>query len=124
MKSFVLACCLLLSLAPTTTVAADQVTVYRCVDAGGQVTLSDAPCAQGSRQEVRQMQRPVDGTPLLRPRASAAPRDDGETAAPPAQVAYQRFQQLPPERRAQLMQQWHAMPPAQRLRWLHQAQGH
>src|SRR6185312_10186226 len=34
-------------------------------------------------------------------------------------AAYQRFQQLPPERRAQLMRQWHAMPPAQRLQWLH-----
>ena len=39
-------------------------------------------------------------------------------------AAYRRFQQLPPERRAQLMRQWHAMPPAQRLNWLHRGQGH
>jgi hypothetical protein len=48
---------------------------------------------------------------------------------PPAQreqlhAAYQRFQQLPPEQRARLMQQWHAMPPAERLQWLHHGPGY
>ena len=57
-----------------------QVTVYRCTDANGRVALRDSPCADGATQEVRNMLRPVDGTPL-------PPRVSEPTAAvvdPPA----------------------------------------
>jgi len=39
---------------------AEPVTVYRCTDASGHVTLGDTPCAQGSKEQVRTLQRPVD----------------------------------------------------------------
>lgn len=64
--------------APTTLVAPAKaapasgatVTVHRCVDAKGRVTLQDAPCPPGSRDEPRQMQRPKDPP---RPRRPASP---------------------------------------------------
>ncbi len=63
--------------------AADEVTVYRCVDGKGLVTLGDAPCAKGSREEVRAMQRPKDGAPLTRTVAAPAA---AATPAPPQVV--------------------------------------
>ncbi len=60
----------------------DPVTVYRCVDARGHVTIGDVPCASGSATQVREMQRPQDGVPLERP----APV---EAAAPAAAAAPQ-----------------------------------
>jgi hypothetical protein len=41
----------------------DKVTVYRCVDAKGKVSLQDAPCAKNSKQETREMLRPKDAPP-------------------------------------------------------------
>ena len=60
--------------------AADEVTVYRCVDARGQVTLGDVPCSKGSQEQVRAMQRPKDGTP--RPAAAAVPVAQAQAAPP------------------------------------------
>ena len=55
---------LLLSLALPASAALAQatgaVTIYRCVDAKGHVTLGDTPCARGSTEQVRTMQRPQD----------------------------------------------------------------
>lgn len=48
----------------------DGVTVYRCTDAKGRLSLRDSPCLPGERQEVRSMLRPKDAPP--RP-ANAAP---------------------------------------------------
>lgn len=45
-----------------------QVTIYRCTDAAGRLSLRDSPCRHGERQEVRSMLRPTDP-----PRAPAAP---------------------------------------------------
>lgn len=56
--------------------ATDPLTVYRCVDTQGHVTIGDAPCAKGSDAQVRQMQRPQDGEPLAR-------RDPAEAPPPP-----------------------------------------
>lgn len=71
---------------PVTAQTPPQVTVYRCTDANGQVALRDSPCADGATQQVRNMLRPVDGTP--------APRADAPTAAivdpPPPQVIVMR----------------------------------
>ena len=68
--------------------AADDVTIYRCTDAKGHVTLRDSPCTAGEKQETRMMARPRDAAP--RPlQASPAP----VIAPPPApvreSVAYQ-----------------------------------
>ena len=59
--------------------AADDVTIYRCVDAKGRLTLRDTPCAKGDRQEARTMARPKDAPPRPREVSSTSP------AAPPTQ---------------------------------------
>ncbi|WP_052338500.1 DUF4124 domain-containing protein [Luteimonas huabeiensis] len=70
--------CALLALATALPLrAADEVTLYRCTDAHGRVTLQDAPCTGGARQQTRVMQRPQDPPP--RPPPPPVP-------APPAQV--------------------------------------
>jgi len=53
--------------------AADEVTIYRCVDARGKLTLRDTPCAKGEKQETRTMLRPKDAPP--RPAAATPPRE-------------------------------------------------
>ncbi len=57
---------------------AGDVTIYRCVDAGGKIALQDRPCPKDVRQDVRQMIRPQDPPPRPQPIAAAAkpaPRD-------------------------------------------------
>jgi hypothetical protein len=55
---------LLLLLAwPYRPVSAAEVTIYRCVDANGRLTLRDTPCAKGERQQTRTMLRPKDAPP-------------------------------------------------------------
>lgn len=70
--------------------AADEVTVYRCTDVRGQVTLQDAPCTGGARQETRVMQRPQDPPP--RPVRATAPQPAAPPPAP-AQVMVVRAPQ-------------------------------
>lgn len=90
MPSRALPCRLLLALVPLAaagaTHAADDepVTVYRCVDAQGHVTLGDVPCAKGSEGQAREMQRPQDGAPLNRSVAATPPAI--APAAPPVVV--------------------------------------
>lgn len=87
-----LPCCLLLALVAGTGLAlgSDPVTIHRCVDARGHVTLGDVPCAEGSTGQTREMQRPTDGEPLNR----AAPRIVPAPApSPPAQVMTTRTPQ-------------------------------
>lgn len=43
--------------------AQNDVTVYRCTDARGQVELRDSPCSANQRQQTRQMLRPKDAAP-------------------------------------------------------------
>lgn len=64
---------------------AQDVTIYRCVSAKGNLTLRDSPCAKGEEQEVRAMQRPKD--PAGGMAAIAKP-------APPPIVAPQREVQV------------------------------
>ena len=52
------------------TAIADEVTIYRCVDPVGKVSLQDRPCPTGARQEVREMQRPQDPPPQSPPVAA------------------------------------------------------
>lgn len=73
--------------------AGSTVTVFRCVDAKGRVTLQDEPCPKGSEDTRRDMVRPRD------PPRSSTPR-----RAPPEPVIYEapaeepRFQRelIPP----------------------------
>ena len=70
---------LLLAAAARPAPAAD-VTIYRCVDARGKVSLRDTPCLKGERQETRTMVRPTD----------AAPRPPAAPSLPPVRDEPQR----------------------------------
>ncbi len=64
--------------------ADNGVTIYRCTDAKGRLTLRDSPCNKGERQESRNMLRPKDAPP--RP-AQPAPAPASVAMAPlPPQV--------------------------------------
>lgn len=69
-----LAACLAVAAGPVR--AGEQVTIYRCVDARGKLTLRDTPCAKGEQQETRTMVRPKDAPP--RPASSTPPSRDRE----------------------------------------------
>lgn len=43
-----------------------DVTIYRCTNASGALTLRDSPCLKGEKQDVRTMQRPRDPAPVAR----------------------------------------------------------
>lgn len=66
--------------------ASPPVTVYRCTDAAGKVSLQDAPCPRGQRQQERLMQRPQDvsRTPVSPPRRS----DPAPSPSPPPRTVY------------------------------------
>ena len=64
--------------------AADPVTIYRCTDAKGRLTLRDSPCNKGERQEARSMLRPKDAPP--RPQLPAPAPAPASVAMPPPQV--------------------------------------
>ncbi len=64
--------------------AADPLTIYRCTDAKGRLTLRDSPCNKGERQEARSMQRPKDAP--SRPEQPAPPPTPSVAIAPPPQV--------------------------------------
>lgn len=63
-----------------------QVTIYRCVDASGRLSLRDSPCRKGEKQEVRAMLRPTDPPPqraaTAAPRRTPAPVVDAAPAIP------------------------------------------
>lgn len=89
-----LAACLLLPFAGGARAQAKPaatVTVYRCTDAAGKVSLQDAPCAKGQAQQAREMLRPVDAP--ASPAAPAKPQ-----AAAPAPQAEPRTVYLAPPR--------------------------
>lgn len=61
-----------------------SVTIYRCLDARGRLTLRDTPCAKGERQEARSMLRPKDAP--ARPAPARSARQAAEAAPPPRVV--------------------------------------
>ena len=65
--------------------SAADVTIYRCTDAEGRLTLRDTPCSAGERQQTRAMLRPSDPAPrpVAKPEAVAART---AAAAPPRVV--------------------------------------
>jgi len=72
----------------------DTVTVYRCVDAKGHVSLQGGPCPAGASQSTRQMQRPADAPakPAAAPTASAP----APPPPPPEEEAGNWSYQTPP----------------------------
>lgn len=65
----------------------EGVTIYRCTDAQGRLSLRDSPCLPGERQAVRSMLRPKDAPP--RPVVAAPPSPaTHHDPAPPPQVVY------------------------------------
>ena len=72
-------------------VAAQDVTIYRCVDAKGHLTLRDTPCAKDQKQEARTMTRPVDAVrkPAPQPAHEPEPVYEDEGAGYAHEVAYQ-----------------------------------
>ena len=65
---------------------AQDVTIYRCVDAKGRTTLRDTPCAKGEEQQTRTMVRPRDAKPAPAP---PPPEEEPyfEDVPPPAYAA-------------------------------------
>lgn len=59
--------------------AAEQITVYRCEDSRGAVTLQDEPCPAGQAATTRSMQRPQDPPA----RAPVPPADEDEESDEP-----------------------------------------
>lgn len=63
---------------------ATTVTVYRCVDAEGRVTLQDSPCPPGQRQQRREFERPLDPVPVPAPPPVEPPAEPEPAEPPPA----------------------------------------
>lgn len=79
---------LMSAFAVSTVNAADEVTIYRCTDASGRLTLRDTPCAKDQKQQTRNMLRPKDA-PAVRVSPLSPPlrvRDDYPPPSPPARV--------------------------------------
>lgn len=51
---------LVLIAASSCAIAADEVTIYRCTDTSGHLTLGDTPCRKDQKQQTRTMLRPKD----------------------------------------------------------------
>lgn len=77
---------LMLPVATPQAQADDAVTIYRCTDAQGRLTLRDTPCAKGERQDTRSMLRPKDAPPPPPEPPPAASRAAANTAQPPPQI--------------------------------------
>ena len=80
MRRFLPVLSLLLLAAPA---AAEDLTVYRCTDSEGHVSLRDTPCPRGLREQSIDMQRPTDPPPapvIVRSEAASTP------PAPPTQT--------------------------------------
>ncbi|GAB2488866.1 DUF4124 domain-containing protein [Arenimonas alkanexedens] len=73
--------------------AAGEMTVYRCQDAAGRITLQDEPCPGDQQQSTRSMVRPRDPPPA----APAPPaRDPKPVDTPPVTEAGQWLPYPPP----------------------------
>lgn len=77
------AACLCGGLGGGAAAAQDDITIYRCTDARGHLTLQDSPCAGDEAQQTRRMLQPDDPPPrpAIAPSAPAAP-ESSPAAAP------------------------------------------
>ncbi len=63
------------------TATAADITIYRCTDASGALTLQNAPCPKGMKQEARTMQG-VNSVPMAPGQTGTAPPPATAPAAP------------------------------------------
>src|SRR5690606_7737049 len=91
----------LLALSPLLPLAAganpntdDPVTIYRCTDGDGRLSLRDTPCLPGERQQAREMLRPQDPPP--RPADVAAPASAPLASSDPGPATPERMRIAPP----------------------------
>ncbi|GAB3736178.1 hypothetical protein GCM10028862_20600 [Luteimonas pelagia] len=70
---------------------AGQITIYRCTDAQGRLTLRDSPCRKGETQSTVEMLRPQDPPPGREPPATVEPTD-----TPPPTVQREVVYRAPP----------------------------
>ena len=79
-------------------VGADDVTIYRCTDAAGRLTLRDTPCTKGQTQQARSMIRPKDAPAVPKPRASdertSMDRANDDHREPPRYVMVNPIRQM------------------------------
>lgn len=75
----------------TKSAAPADVTIYRCTNASGALTLRDSPCLKGEKQDVRTLQRPRDPAPVARPASTPA-----VSAAPASNTIVQVVYLSPP----------------------------
>lgn len=75
----------------TATVAAgaDEVTIFRCVDNKGRLTLRDSPCDKGEQQQIRNMIRPKDAPPRTQVAPVAASTPTATPSVPPQVIVIQ-----------------------------------
>ena len=72
--------------------AGEDLTVYRCQDAGGRITLQDEPCPAGQQQSARSMVRPRDPAPAPR----GPEREPEPVGAAPPPMDYGQGLPFPP----------------------------
>ncbi|PJK09417.1 hypothetical protein CO610_03760 [Lysobacteraceae bacterium NML95-0200] len=92
---------LVLLLLPGSPLQAQQsITIYRCVDAAGIVTLQNGkPCAKGQQQQARRMEVPAAPPPKAAPAApvqAPAPAAPPPAEPPPAPAMVAKREPLPP----------------------------
>jgi hypothetical protein len=68
-----IAALLILAAAAPATRAADTVTIYRCTDAAGHLTVRDTPCPKNQKQQTRTMLRPKDAPAARRIAPASTP---------------------------------------------------
>ncbi len=68
--------------------ATQDITVYRCQDAGGRVTLQDEPCTAGQSQSERRMVRPRDPSPQSTTATAAVAPAPAEPPPPAPPLPY------------------------------------
>jgi hypothetical protein len=73
---------LLAAIAGSVAAQDNDITIYRCTDAGGHLTVQDSPCADDQAQQVRRMIQPADPPPRAEPVAPAALQPAPEPSAP------------------------------------------
>lgn len=64
----------------------EGLTIYRCTDGAGRLTLRDSPCNRGERQETRSMIRPKDAPARAAAPVMAASAEPAPQAAAPTVV--------------------------------------
>ncbi|KAB7766788.1 hypothetical protein [Xanthomonas maliensis] len=74
---------LLLALTLSSHALAQDVTIYRCTDAQGALTVQNMPCPKGVQQQKKQMSAPA-AVPLPAPTLPSSPRTPSPSPAPTA----------------------------------------